>query len=73
MAVAVTPGPTFNPGVPQPLFPVAGYRAARNRQQYDVAPDDRRFVMIREVGGDPHGQVVYVEHWLEELKARMKQ
>jgi len=52
---------------------VAGYRAARNRPQYDVAPDDRRFVMIRDRADDARGQVVYVENWLEELKARTKQ
>jgi Tol biopolymer transport system component len=73
MAVTVAPGPTFTPGVPRPLFSVAGYRSARNRQQYDVAPDDRRFLMIREHSGGHGGDLVYVENWFEELKARAKQ
>ena len=38
------------PGAPRALFSLAGYAAARNRQQYDVAPDDRRFMMIKEPG-----------------------
>ena len=72
MAIPVLPGPTFTTGVPRPLFPVAEYRGARNRQQYDVAPDDRRFVMIRQRGGDARAEAVYVENWFAELKAKVK-
>ena len=72
MVVDVTPGPTFSAGSPRPLFSVSGYRSARNRQQYDVTPDDRHFVMIRENNGDTRSNVVYVENWFAELKARVK-
>jgi Tol biopolymer transport system component len=72
MAVPITPGTTFVAGVPHPLFSLSGYRSARNRQQYDVTPDDRRFVMIRESSGDVPGNVVYVENWFGELEARIK-
>ncbi|HEY7027217.1 MAG TPA: protein kinase [Gemmatimonadales bacterium] len=72
MVVAITPGPTLVVGNPRPLFSLTGYRSARNRQQYDVAPDDQHFVMIRERTGGSAGNVVYVENWLEELKAKMK-
>jgi serine/threonine-protein kinase len=72
MAVPIAPGPTFVPGTPRPLFPLSGYREARNRQQYDVAPDDRHFVMIRESSGDALGNVVYAENWFAELRAKMK-
>jgi serine/threonine-protein kinase len=72
VVVPVTPGPTFTSGVPRPLFPVAGYRSARNRQQYDVAPDDRRFIMIRDLRDEAGGKVVYVENWFTELQARLK-
>ena len=48
MAVDVLPGVAFTLGTPHPLVSLTGYRAARNRPQYDVAPDDRRFLMIRE-------------------------
>ena len=70
MAVAVPPGPTFTPGPPHALFSLAGYRVARNRQQYDVAPGDQRFVMIREPVET--GGTMYVEHWFAELLTRMK-
>ena len=44
MAVDVLPGEAFTFGTPHALFPLTGYLAARNRPQYDVAPDDRRFL-----------------------------
>ena len=69
MSVQVPAGPAFNPGNPRPLFPVAGYRRARNRQQYDVGPDGR-FVMIRE-GAAERANAVYVENWFTELLAKV--
>jgi len=71
VGVAVAPGPTLSFGATRELFPAAQYRAARNRQEYDVAPDDRHFVMIRYQPGVAN-VVVYAEHWLSELKARVK-
>ena len=70
MAVELT-GPNLTPGTPRVLFSLAGYRAARNRQQYDVAPDDQRFVMIRELPGAARADVFYVENWFEELEAKV--
>ena len=72
VALAIAPGPDFTPGTPHPLFSVAGYREASNRQEYDVAPGDRRFLMIREVAAKRASAVYYVENWLVELKAKMK-
>ena len=72
VVVDVTPGTTFMAGTPRPLFSLSGYRSARNRQQYDVAPDDKHFVMIRERTTDTPTNVVYVENWFAELKARVK-
>jgi len=72
MVVPVTGGPSFAAGTPRPLFSLSGYREARNRQQYDVAPDDRRFVMIRESSSNGSGNIIYVENWLAELEAKVK-
>jgi serine/threonine-protein kinase len=69
MAVDVPLGASFSPGNPRPLFTVTGFRQARNRQQYDVAPDGR-FVMIRESVPTGAG-VVYAEHWFPELRATL--
>jgi eukaryotic-like serine/threonine-protein kinase len=72
MVVRVPPGPVFTPSTPTALFSLAGYRRARNRQQYDVSPDGTRFLMIREQTGTANRGVVYVENWLTELRAKMK-
>jgi len=72
MAVDVEPGPTLTIGSPHALFSVLPYRSANNRQQYDVSPDGRHFVMIRNATEGPE-TVVYVEHWLSELRAKMHQ
>jgi len=72
MVVPVVPGPTLTLGLPRALFTVSGYASARNRQQYDVAPDDSRFIMIKEPERTA-GEVVYVENWFSELKERVKQ
>jgi Tol biopolymer transport system component len=73
MAVDVVPGETFTSGTPRPLFPLDGFRGARNRQQYDVAPDDERFLMIRERDDGTRGQAVYVENWFEELTGKVRE
>jgi hypothetical protein len=69
MSVSVPAGPVFAPGLARALFSVVGYRAARNRPQYDVTPDGQRFLMIRENSAT---QVVYVENWLSELLAKAR-
>ena len=71
MAVPVTPGPVLEIGVPRPLFSVAGYSGARNRQQYDVAPGDQRFLMIRQASSGQRAEAIYVEHWFAELRAKL--
>jgi serine/threonine-protein kinase len=70
MVVPVTPGPALATGVPRALFSVAGYHAARNRQEYDVAPDDQRFLMIQLGGAGERAEAIYVENWFAELKAK---
>jgi len=71
MAVDVLPGEAFTFGTPHGLFPLTGYLAARNRPEYDVSPDDRRFLMIR-VPGASNEELVYVENWFTELRAKME-
>ena len=48
-----------------------GYRLSRLRQQYDVTPDDQRFVMIRLGGSGNAGELIVVENFFEELKAKV--
>ena len=57
---------------PRALFSLAGYRRARNRAQYDVAPGDQRFLMIKDPPAPPVPMVVVVENWFSELLAKVK-
>ena len=41
----------------------------RDRRSYDVSPDGRRFLMIKQATNDVTApQIVVVQHWLEELR-----
>ena len=71
MAVSVAGGPVLEVSDPVPLFPLTGYRGARNRQQYDVAPDGR-FLMIRDPRPGEAAPVVYAPGWLAELRAAVR-
>jgi hypothetical protein len=51
---------------------LSGYRRARNHPQYDVAPGDERFLMIKEAPAPPVPPVVFVEHWFSELLTKVK-
>jgi hypothetical protein len=53
------------------LFPAGGYNFGGNAQVYDVTPDGRRFVMVRSLSGDGETELVLVQNWFEELKARV--
>jgi Tol biopolymer transport system component len=72
MSVAIGEGADIPVAEPMPLFPVIGYRRARNRPQYDVAPGDQRFLMIKDPPLPPVPPVVYVENWFPELRAKLK-
>jgi hypothetical protein len=36
-----------------------------------VTPDGRRFVMVRSLSGDGETELVLVQNWFEELRARV--
>ena len=72
---AVQPGASFTRGAQQVLFSMAGYREVGNYHSFDVAPDDKRFLMVRmRRGAETEAQVlVVVENWIEEVKRRMRE
>ena len=67
VAVAIRTQPRFSLGRSTALFPAAGFTSLRFAPQYAVAPDDRRFLMIR--AGAPD-KLIVVENWFEELRAK---
>ncbi|HTS88929.1 MAG TPA: protein kinase [Gemmatimonadales bacterium] len=70
VAVTVKTTPTFSTGEQKTLFPVGQFVFSGPVQVYDVAPDDHRFLMLRETSAGESGQLIVSEHWFEEVKAR---
>jgi serine/threonine-protein kinase len=76
MAVPVAIAPSFSTGAPRVLFATKDYAKTPGNRAYDVTPDDQRFVMLRLVADSitrPPAQLVFVDNWFEELKAKLKQ
>jgi Tol biopolymer transport system component len=72
VAVEVRTTPTFSAGRSATLFPATGFASFQYRPQYDVAPGDQRFLMIRPLPASGPDQLIVVENWFEELKARSR-
>jgi hypothetical protein len=79
MRVPVTTGSTFAAGTPSRLFDAPyffGPLVVGRGRTYDVSPDGRRFLMIKEGSAAtdepaPSARLVLVQHWFEELKRRV--
>jgi len=63
--------------MPGGLFParsiaIIHYFSFARGLEYGVAPDDRRFLMIRQVPGGAPDELIVVDNWFEELKAKQR-
>ena len=66
MVVPIDVDPTFRPGSPEVLFGGDYYFVLTGRH-YDIAPDGKRFLMIKsELKSE--ARIIVVQNWLEELK-----
>src|SRR6266550_4104894 len=72
VAVQVKTKPTFAVGRRTVLFPAAAYASAFASPMYAVAPDDRRFLMVRILPATAPQKLIVVENWFEDLKARSR-
>jgi len=83
MRVSITPGSTFTAGAPVRLIETPSYAVgAMNAysdgdfpyRTYDVSPDGRRFLMIKNFNAAPQTSaglgIVVVQNWFQELKAK---
>ena len=68
----ITTAPAFAVGSQTVLFPGGGFAMDDSHRQYDVSPDDRRFLMLRERGGGERGNLVFVDNWFQELIAKVE-
>ena len=69
MAVPVQSGATYSAGTPQVVVNTA-YLNPQLGRTYDVSPDGKRFLMIKDASTQPASprQLVVVLNWFEELK-----
>ncbi|MEP6688089.1 MAG: hypothetical protein ABJC36_07045, partial [Gemmatimonadales bacterium] len=72
VTVAVGPGATFTFEPPKPLFSTAPYIALAPIPSFDVSPDDRRFLLLRETAPNEKNELIVVQNWTQEMKARAK-
>ncbi len=70
MVAEVETEPTFNPRTPTGMFGLQGYAIYAGAPHFDLAPDGERFLM-RSARRQSTGAMIFVEHWVEELKARI--
>ena len=68
-----TTGAIFIPGNPAKLFDAAPYYFGNTARTYDVSADGQQFLMIKLAGTSnaAAASIVVVQHWTEELKARV--
>ncbi|OVE78912.1 hypothetical protein BVY01_04080 [bacterium I07] len=69
-AVDIKTDSKFTTSQEKSLFPVSKYRVEWTCG-YDITPDDRRFVMIREMEDQDQGTIIIVQNIFEELKRRI--
>ncbi len=74
VAIPITTTPTLTVGQERVLFADSTYLEAPSYRAYDVSRDDQSFVMLRvlpETAAAPTGQLVFVDNWFTELKAKV--
>jgi len=71
MGVRVEAGPPWRSNTPERVLQGQYfYSVTGNGRSFDITPDGRRFLMIKQ-GGDaaaPQNRIIFVQHWVEELK-----
>ena len=71
MSVAVDTTRGFTAAAPVELFDASAYYLGSIGRNYDVAPDGKRFIMIRDTAGDQATQsLTVILNWTEELRRR---
>jgi len=71
VSAEIRPGATFSVGEQHVLFSMAPFVRAGAIHSYAVAPDDRRFLMVREGDASQQGELVVAENWVGGLRGRV--
>jgi eukaryotic-like serine/threonine-protein kinase len=70
MSVAVAPGAAFSISPPRQLFSAAQYTPIAPVPAFDVSPDGRRFLLLRETTPTERNELIVVQNWVQEMKER---
>jgi Tol biopolymer transport system component len=70
VAAQVRTAPSFSVGEQKALFGLGSFTFGGPVPLYAIAPDDKRFLMLRETTAGLSGMLVVSQNWFEELKAR---
>jgi serine/threonine-protein kinase len=69
-AVAVEPSAGFRAGTPRALFGARGFQSNPQQPAWDVSPDGRQFVFVREQSsGQGAEELQVLLHWFDQLRA----
>jgi serine/threonine-protein kinase len=69
-SVTVAPGEAFSISPPQRLFSAGAYTAIGPVPGFDLSPDGKRFLLLRETTPTERNELIVVQNWVEEMKAR---
>jgi len=72
MSVVLRPGATFAFDQPKRLFSTQPYVTVVPVASYDVSPDDKRFLFLRETAPNERNELIEVQNWTTELRARAR-
>jgi Tol biopolymer transport system component len=69
-SVPIQPGALFGHGRPTRLFP-AGHYYVDVVRNYELTPDRKAFIMVKNATPDERQSIVVVTNWFDELRAKM--
>ena len=70
--VEIAAGSGFTFGTPRPLFSSGPYTPIGPVPAFAISPDDKRFLFLRETTPTERNELIVVQNWVEEMKARAR-
>ena len=70
VAAEIRRGDVFSVAEQRALFSMAPYYRTSGVPSFDVTPDDRRFVLIREGQASQQSELILAENWLQVLRGK---
>jgi eukaryotic-like serine/threonine-protein kinase len=71
-SVEVAPGAAFTISSPKRLFSTAPYTPIPPVPAFDVSPDGKQFLMLRETSPSERNELIVVQNWVQEMRARSR-